>query len=175
MMTAAGVGFADFVHENSRALYATALILTRSESAAEELLQDTLARLYPRWERVASADSPIAYVRRAVINGFVSGQRRRRREVPVWAVPEGGSQADVAEAVSERGALLERLSTLPPRQRAAIVMRYLYDRPDDEIAKALDCRVATVRSLISRGLVALRAQPAEHSGVAPRSGEGERS
>jgi len=174
-MRVSSVIFADFVHENSRTLYGTAFILTRSEVAAEELLQDTLARLYPKWDRVASSDSPVAYVRRALINAFVSGQRRRLREVSVWAVPEERAQGDVAEAVTERRAVLRRLAALPPRQRAALVMRYLYDRPDGEIAAVLDCRVATVRSLISRGLVALRAQDDEALDARMRDGQGERS
>jgi RNA polymerase sigma factor (sigma-70 family) len=51
------------------------------------------------------------------------------------------------------------MRALPHRQRAALVLRYFHDLPDDEIGSALGCRIGTVRSLISRGLAALRDSP----------------
>ena len=51
---------------------------------------------------------------------------------------------------------LALLRPLPPRQRAALTLRYVHDLPDDAIARALGCRPATVRSLLSRGRDALR-------------------
>jgi len=52
------------------------------------------------------------------------------------------------------------LRTVPDRQRAALVMRFFHDLPDEEIADALGCRIGTVRSLISRGLASLRERSA---------------
>ena len=52
--------------------------------------------------------------------------------------------------------LLDLLAGLPPRQRAALTLRYVHDLPDAAIAKALGCRTGTVRSLLSRGREALR-------------------
>jgi DNA-directed RNA polymerase specialized sigma24 family protein len=49
--------------------------------------------------------------------------------------------------------------TVPKRQRAALVLRYLYDWLEDRIAEALGCRPSSVRSLISRGLATLRRSP----------------
>jgi DNA-directed RNA polymerase specialized sigma24 family protein len=70
--------FAGFVHANSGALFKTAFLLTGSADKAEELLQDTLARLYAKWEKVAAADNPPAYVRRALASIFhASGVERR--------------------------------------------------------------------------------------------------
>ena len=57
--------------------------------------------------------------------------------------------------------MTELLDTLPERQHAALVLRYFHDLPDDQIARALGCRVGTVRSLLSRGLSAMRAHAAE--------------
>lgn len=52
------------------------------------------------------------------------------------------------------------LGSLPDRQRAALVMRYFHDQPDAQIAAAIGCRSATVRSLISRGIATMRAEAA---------------
>jgi RNA polymerase sigma-70 factor (sigma-E family) len=151
--------FPDFVREASRSLYGTALMLTGQADEAEELLQDTLARLYPKWETVAQADSPIAYVRRALINGYINERRRpRQRDLIVAEPPEAPVATDFAESVADRNTLVQLLHTLPPRPRAALVLRYIYDLPDAEIAASLDCRVATVRSLVSRGIATLHSR-----------------
>jgi RNA polymerase sigma-70 factor (sigma-E family) len=150
-------GFAAFVRDGSRSLYGTALVLTGDPNAAEELLQDTLVRLYPKWAKVAAAESPVAYVRRALINGFVSARRSpRARELTLAEPPQTGDGRDFADTVATHATLVQLLRALPPRPRAALVMRYLYDLPDAEIAAALDCRIATVRSLVSRGIATMR-------------------
>jgi RNA polymerase sigma-70 factor (sigma-E family) len=150
-------GFADFVRANSRSLYGTAYLLTGTPHAAEDLLQATLTALYPKWSRAAAADRPLAYVRRALTNRFVSAARvPSSRDVAAWELPDGPSDLDVAGGVADRGLLSQLLLTLPHRQRAALVMRYFHDLPDDEIAAALGTKEATVRSLISRGIAAMR-------------------
>lgn len=79
-----------------------------------------LVRLYPKWARVAAAESPLAYVRRALVNGFVSRRRRTvSRELPLRDLPEAPDAADVAEAVSTRRTLITLVGGLPDRQRAA--------------------------------------------------------
>lgn len=151
-------GFATFVREQRRPLLGTAYLLTGSQDAAEELLQDTLVALYPKWGRVAAADQPVAYVRRALTNRFVSSRRSpAARDLSVWDTPEPPAQGDVADTVTDRRVLFQLLSQLPPRQRAAIVLRYFHDRSDEQIAGDLGCRAATVRSLVSRGSATLRA------------------
>jgi RNA polymerase sigma-70 factor (sigma-E family) len=154
-------GFAAFVRANSGSLYNTAYLLTGSADRAEELLQDTLARLYPKWDRVQAAEAPLAYVRRCVVNGFVSSRRSpATHDVSLHDLPELPAAAGLADRVADRGLLWQLLGRLPDRQRAALVMRYFHDRPDAEIAEAIGCRTATVRSLISRGIATMRAQAA---------------
>jgi len=151
------VAFAAFVRAHSRTLFGTAYLLTGRGDAAEELLQDTLAALYPKWDRVAAADAPLAYVRRALSNRFVSGTRRpAARELGFWELPDSAAPGDLAEAIAERRWLWQVLGGLPERQRAALVLRFFHDLDDDEIANHLDCRTGTVRSLISRGLASIR-------------------
>jgi RNA polymerase sigma-70 factor (sigma-E family) len=160
--------FAAFVRAHTRSLFTTAYVLTGDTGHAEELLQDTLVRLYPNWHRVTSAGSPVAYVRRSVVNGFISGRRRSDRIVAIDGLadsralgcegrnePAYGVDA-VADAVTDRQLLIQLMRELPARQQAALVLRYFEDLGDVEIAEALGCRPATVRSLISRGLTAMR-------------------
>ena len=149
--------FTCFVRENTSALMRTAYLLTGDGSAAEELVQDTLVRLYPKWQLVQAADVPIAYVRRSLANGFVNHTRRAsRRETAVEFIPELPDIDDRPGQLDDRDQLWAMLRTLPERQRAALVLRYFHDLPDDEIGTALGCRIGTVRSLVSRGLVAMR-------------------
>jgi RNA polymerase sigma-70 factor (sigma-E family) len=149
--------FVAFVRGYSGTLYRTAYLLTGSSAAAEDLLQDTLARLYPRWDRVRGADSPLAYVRRSLANGFVSSYRRRKHEVLSGdEVHDGWDGRDLSNAVADRDLVSQLLADLPVRQRAAVVMRYLHDMPDEQIATSIGCRPATVRSLISRAMSAMR-------------------
>jgi RNA polymerase sigma-70 factor (sigma-E family) len=172
---AEGVQFAEFVTANSKSLFRTAFLLTSNAHGAEELVQDTLALLYPKWDRAAQADAPLAYVRRALVNRFVSGQRRpAARDVAMWELPDRPDPAELVGVVTDRMVLWQLLSTLPQRQRAALVMRYFHDLPDDEIAAALGCRTATVRSLISRGVATMR-DSSEPALSAPRSENGGRS
>jgi RNA polymerase sigma-70 factor (sigma-E family) len=163
-VTTDGRDFVSFVRANTVLLLLTAYLLTGSSPAAEELVQDTLVRLYPKWDRVSAADVPIAYVRRSLANGFVNERRRPvNRELVLDALPERYDAHDAAAQLADRDELWGLLRTLPDRQRAALVMRYFEDLPDDEIGDALGCRAGTVRSLISRGLAALREQSAAYA------------
>ena len=129
--------FAAFVRSSARSLFGTAYLLTGDGNHAEELVQDTLARLYPRWPRIGSLEAPLAYARRALANRFVSQQRRpMSRELVMAELPEAAERRDLADEVTDRGMLSQLLRTLPERQRAALVLRYFHDLPDDEIARS---------------------------------------
>jgi DNA-directed RNA polymerase specialized sigma24 family protein len=123
-----------------------ATFLTGSREDAEELVQDVFLRLGKRGQ---SPDDPAAYVRAAVVNACHSRFRRRRVEQRVVSPP----YSPVVDHPRELWGLLDRL---PGRQRAAIVLRYYCDLPEEEIALALRCRPSTVRSLVRRALTRLR-------------------
>lgn len=162
--------FASFLRDHHASLYRTAFLLTGSDHQAEELLQDTVVRLYPRWDRVCRAESPAAYVRRALINAFISGRRRpSSRVLPLTTEHEKAGGRDPFAALDDRSALWPLLLDLPERQRAALVLRFYVDLPDAEIAASLGCREVTVRSLVSRGLATLRRQQV-HLSPAPDPG-----
>ena len=121
--------------------------LTGDGGAAEELVQDTFIRIRPR---LGSIEHPHAYLRTAVANAATSWARRATLE-------RRSRQAANHEWVpSHLIEFRDVLSRLPVKQRVAIVLRYLEDLDDDEIAAVLACRRATVRSLVHRGLANLR-------------------
>lgn len=156
------VGFPGFVRANTRALLRTAYLLTGNGQQAEELVQDTLVRLYPKWYKVEAADVPLAYVRRSITNAYINQMRRTgRRELVFEDVPERTDPHDVLGQLADRDQIWAGLRLLSQRQRAALVLRFFEDLTDEQTAAALGCRVGTVRSLISRGLATLREQMAE--------------
>jgi RNA polymerase sigma-70 factor (sigma-E family) len=156
--------FADFVRSHGRSLFGTAYLLTGSSDVAEELVQDTLAGLFPKWAQVSAAVSPVAYARRALVNRFLSSRRSpEARTVALWQLPDYADTHDLADGVVDRHLIWQLLGRLPARQRAAIVLRYFHDQDDDTIARSLGCRAVTVRSLISRGIAAMR----QNSGRGP--------
>lgn len=127
-------------------LVRTAYLISGDASRAEEVVQDAFVQTHRAWPRVRD---PLPYLRTAVLNGCRSVGRRRRLELdrrprPPDPVPLGADE------------LWDALATLPDRQRAAIVLRFYLDLPDDEIAHLLGCRRATVRTAVHRGLAKLR-------------------
>jgi len=149
--------FEAFVRAHATALLQAAVLLTGNRPDAEDLLQATLAHLYPRWARVAATEVPVAYVRRALVNRFISG-RRDNRTVPMWDVPDLRNDADAGDSAAIKELVWALLGRLPERQRAALVLRYFYDCTDTQIAEELGCRAVTVRSILSRATSALRKQ-----------------
>ena len=155
------LGFTGFVRANTAALLRTAYLLTGNASAAEELVQETLVHLYPKWDKVEAAEVSIAYVRRSLTNTFLNERRKpSSRDIVLDAVPERYDPRDVTDRLADRDEIWMLLKTLPERQRAALVLRFFHDLPDEQIAETLGCRIGTVRSLISRGLATMRAASA---------------
>lgn len=135
--------------EAYRPMVRLALLLTGSSAQAEELVQDAFVRVYGQW---ANVEAPRAYLRQAVVNACRSHRRRRSRELR-----HGPGAAERAGAVDPEANLMrDALARLTDRQRKAVVLRYYEDLSEAEIARLLDCRPGTVKSLLSRGLARLR-------------------
>jgi RNA polymerase sigma-70 factor (sigma-E family) len=146
--------FLDFVEARSTALMRVAYALAGNQPAAEDLLQTALERLATRWRRI---QDPEAYARRIMYHEHLSWWRRwRHRELSVAEVDEQPAPDDPARAVVQRHALRAALNRLGPRQRAVVVLRYLEDRSESEVADLLGCSVKTVSSQASRALARLR-------------------
>ena len=157
---AGSVDFDEFVRTHVSALLRTAYLLTGGDGpAAEDAVQETLTRLFPRWVKVQRADNPMAYVRRSLINTYLNGVRSGpAHELVVRVVEEQSVGPDIAQAAVDRDQIRRLIRQLPERQRAALVLRYFDDLSDRDVARALGCRPGTARSLISRGLATVRAE-----------------
>lgn len=151
-------GFEAFATERLPALLRFAVVLTGSRTAAEDVVQEVLVRTQVKWRRIGRLDKPEAYVRRMLINEYLSSRRRWWRWIPKAEVDTGHPVPDPAAAHAERDALLAELRKLPPRQRAVLTLRYYLGLSDTEIAAELGCTAGTVRGYASRALATLRVE-----------------
>ena len=148
---------AEVVTQSGDRLLRVAYQLTHDRAAAQDLVQDALLRVYRSMIRrgVAPQDA-YAYLRRAVVNEYLRTVRlRSSAEVVTDRIPER-PVASPQDQIADRAQLWMELGALSARQRAVLVLRYYEDLPDRQIAALLGCREASVRSLASRGLAALR-------------------
>jgi RNA polymerase sigma-70 factor (sigma-E family) len=160
--------FLEFCRARTSTLFRVAYGFTADQQLAEDLLQTALERTARRWERI---DDPEAYVRRVMYHEFISWWRRwRRRETSVAEPPDRPDPADPTEAADLRRSLRAALLRLGPRQRAVIVLRYLEDYSEREVAEILGCAPSTVSSQASRALARLRELCPELAGTAQEAG-----
>jgi RNA polymerase sigma-70 factor (sigma-E family) len=137
---------AEFEHLWRRA-YGVAYVVLGDRGESEDIAQETLARALVRWKKVSAYAEP--WVVRVAGNLAIDRVRRRQhtRGVPVGDLPPIDAQ---------RVDLQRALLALSPKQREVVVLRYLVDLPEAEVAETLGCSVGTVKTHASRGLAALR-------------------
>ncbi len=124
----------------------TVYLIVHDRGRAEDITQDAFVELLRRWHRISRYDRPGAWVRRIAIRMAIrdAGRERRRAAAEVETEPPATTQpADID--------LLRAVGSLPPMQRAAVVLYYFEDRPVAELADILACADATVRVHLSRG------------------------
>jgi RNA polymerase sigma-70 factor (sigma-E family) len=150
--------FAEFATSRHRALYRYAYLLAGERGLAEDLVQEALTKTYVAWRRLRDSAIAEAYTRKVITNTAISWWRRKAwtAERPRDDVPDKPAFRD--EDVTARLWLWRELQTLPPRQRAALVLRYYEDLTETETARVLGCTVGTVKSQTSHGLKKLRAR-----------------
>jgi RNA polymerase sigma-70 factor (sigma-E family) len=154
--------FDEFAAARLPAVLRFAGVLTGDRGLAEDVVQEVLIRVHKRWPQIRELDHPELYVRKMVVNEYLTWRRRSWRLIP------GGSAQDVDDRLTpdhalgyaERDALLAELGKLPRRQRAVLVLRYYEGLPDSVIAEILGCAPGTIRGYASRALAALRVEMA---------------
>jgi RNA polymerase sigma-70 factor (sigma-E family) len=151
--------FEQFATARAPELYRAAWLLCGNQWAAEDLVQDTFARVYSRWHHVSTADNPAAYVQTVLFRMFVTGKRRlSSTEMPSAELPDsraGGPDHDL------RLTLAAALDELPRTDRAVLVMRYLLDHSVASVGRELGLTENAVRSRSTRALARVR----EHLGA----------
>jgi RNA polymerase sigma-70 factor (ECF subfamily) len=148
--------FRDFVVGRSPSYLRTAYLLTGDWGHAEDLLQTALAKVYRAWGRLRDHDNLDAYVRRVLVNTQTTWWRRAwKAEQPTGTLPDWPGP-DAVSASDDRDRLRRALLSLPPRQRAVVVLRHYEDLSEGDVARVLGCSVGTVKSQCARGLLRLR-------------------
>lgn len=151
-------GFADFTRARWGRLVRLAYSLTLDVGRAEDLVQDSLAKLWIKWPQVRDG-APEAYVRQTIVNGAISASRRRwtgeepHREPPDVPPPRATPEA---ETVDQRDWLRRGLSDLSVLQRAVVVLRYAEDLSERQVAEILGISTGSVKTHAFRGLARLR-------------------
>jgi RNA polymerase sigma-70 factor (sigma-E family) len=145
--------YQEFVGSRAAALHRTAYLLCGDWHLADDLVQDTLVKTFRHWRRVQRADNPNAYVRRILVNEF-KRHLQRHRDLPVRTDSDRieVTVPDVSDEVVNRADLLRALLSLPARQRATVVLRYLEGMSERETAAVLRCSEGTVKSQTFRAL-----------------------
>jgi len=152
--SAADGEFAAFVLSSQRRLRRVAYLVCGDWHRAEDIVQTALAQVYSRWDRIRREDGPEGYVHRAVINAAIDeGRRPWRRERATKVLPDRPAPTD--DGITP--AVLEALATLPKRQRAVVVLRYVENLDIEQTAALLEISPGTVKSQASKGLASLRA------------------
>ncbi|WP_084127396.1 RNA polymerase sigma factor [Demequina sp. NBRC 110054] len=177
----------ELMRERGSRLYGYAFVLTGDSADAEDLLQDALVRTFRRGRASTDLNSAHAYVKRAITTAFLDDRRRARRRPArgpedigdLAVVPAAAVESDRTTASDATADLHAALLTLPPRERACVVLRHLEDLSVRSIAGELDLAEGTVKRYLSDGLARLRTthpdldpghEPGETSPLISRSG-----
>lgn len=149
--------FAEFVTARSGALHRAAYLMVGDVGLAQDLVQEALTKTYVAWPRLREPGNAEAYTRKVITNTAITWFRRKgwHGERATGDLPES-TYGGHADHVADRTALMQALQQLPPRQRAAIVLRFYDDLTEAQTAAAMDCAVGTVKSQVSAGLAKLR-------------------
>ncbi|HYJ69268.1 MAG TPA: SigE family RNA polymerase sigma factor [Nocardioidaceae bacterium] len=145
-------------------LYRCAYLLAGNHADAEDIAQQTLLKAYRFWSRVSQSESPEAYVRRVLTNTFLSTRRPKKRRLELLTdSPAEYEPAPAPRGPEDRMLVWPHVKSLPPSQRAVIVLRYYEDLSEQEIADALGCSRGSVKSAAHHALKTLRAALASQS------------
>lgn len=146
--------FEAFYEAEARTLFRRLWLVTGNRAEAEELMQDAFLSVWRRWDRVGGMDDPIGYLYRTAMNLFRKRYRRAmlavRRSVGLAPSYDDFSDAD------DRQVVRHILASLPPRQRAALVLTEMLGFTSKEAGDALGVTDATIRSLTRHGRDAFR-------------------
>jgi RNA polymerase sigma-70 factor (sigma-E family) len=148
--------YTEYVQARLAWLRRTAYLLCQDWQGADDLVQAAITRLYTHWGKARDANSIDAYTRTILVRLFI-----QERRTP-WArrVILASDHLDQPMAVPDHDARLDvraALSSLPPRQRATLVLRFYNDLSVEQVAEVLGVSSGTIKSQTSKGLATLRA------------------
>jgi RNA polymerase sigma-70 factor (sigma-E family) len=151
------VEFEEYVSARGQELVRLGFTVSGDYQRAEDLAQIALMQAYRSWRKVRKADDPHNYVRRILINAYLSMTRRRSfSEAPTADIEPPRTVPDHATDIANSDDLWRALATLSPRERVVLVLRYYQDLDDRTIAEVLGIKPSSVRATASRALASLR-------------------
>jgi RNA polymerase sigma-70 factor (ECF subfamily) len=156
--------FDSFYAREFRGVVALAYALSGSRSIVEDLAQDAFMAAYDKWERISAYSDPGAWVRRVVANKSTSAWRRRLAEVRAIARLDRPRQQPIP-LPSDAEAIWAAVRRLPRRQAQVVALRFLEDRPLDEIASTLGCSIGSVKQHLFRAKQRLAEDLSDEGGV----------
>lgn len=161
-------GYLDYVNGRVVALRRMAYLLCGDAHQADDLVQETITKVYARWPRISQVSNIDAYVQTMLVRAFLDDRRRGWWRVGLFAAAPDRA-APPPPPVEETAMLRAALAQVPARQQAVLVLRFLCDLPVVEVAEILGCTPGTVKSQTSHGLNRLRqilgdALPTSYSG-----------
>ena len=158
--------FAEFVAARSGALHRTAYLMVGEHALAQDLLQEALTKTYVAWPRLREVANAEAYTRQAITTTAISWRRRKSwHEQPHETCPTASRHPHVD--TDTRAWVWAALQQLPPRQRAAVVLRYYEDLTEAQTAAAMGCAVGTVKSQVAQAIKKLREQLGRDADLLP--------
>jgi len=148
--------FTEFFEVEYQPVLRVTYVIVGSWHVAQEITQEAFTKAFVNWRRVSGYDRPGAWVRRVAIRDAVRSRKRSQRPLHVLQ-PSVVEPPELAETA-------QLLTGLSAKQRAAVALHYLEDRPVDEVAAQLRCTPSTVRTHLQRAREVLAVSLAETTG-----------
>jgi RNA polymerase sigma-70 factor (sigma-E family) len=147
--------YIEYVTARLPALRRLAYVLSGDAHRADDLVQQTITALFVRWRKIRTVAHLDRYVRSMLVHTFIDERRLAWAKVRLFhEIPEQAAPVD--HGFEDRTVLHAALAQVPRRQRAVLVLRFIYDLSVSEVAESLGCSEGTVKSQTSRGLTTLR-------------------
>ncbi|MFC9694055.1 RNA polymerase sigma factor [Kribbella sp. NPDC056951] len=159
--------YVDYVTARLPELRRLAGSLCKDSDRADDVVQQAITKLYVHWHKAQSAENLDAYVRTIVVRTFLNERRLRWSQVKLVDDPIE-RPAPHGREVETRLVVADALDHIPPKLRAVLVLRFLYDLSVREVAATLGCPENTVKSHTARGLTLLRRQLGTHLAATDR-------
>ncbi len=134
-----------FVAGRVAALRRAAYLLCGDSHAADDIKRETLTKLYTRWPRISHVENLDAYVNTMLVRVFLDERRRGWWKVALLDRLPERAPAPAWTSSEDRSVVRQALMSLPPRQRAVVVLRYLCDQPVKDVAHQLGCSEGTLK------------------------------
>jgi len=137
-------------------MVALATAVSGRRSDAEDIATEAMRRLQLHWSKVHDYERPGTWVRRVTIDLALSRRTRIAAEARTLMRLGRPGDEDLPPSAAQHQQVWAAVAKLPGKQRAAVALHYLEDRPIDEIADVLGCSPSTARVHLHRGRTTLR-------------------